>query len=114
MKVLESGHLYELENFDKPENRGQYLQFIDKRLSHNGNPQSSELILVTIHDGTTNEDVLKVLIDRIKTLNEKFPCRENSIVITKLEESLMWLNHRTELRKAQGVEGTASNHKESL
>lgn len=38
-------------------------------------------------------------------LQNKFSCRENAIVITKLEEALMWLNKRTEDRKQRGVEG---------
>lgn len=61
--------------------------------------------LVTVNDGTTNEEVLAVLIDRLNYLNGIFPCRENAIVITKLEESLMWLNKRTADRKNRGVEG---------
>lgn len=38
-------------------------------------------------------------------LNKKFPCRENSLVITKLEEALHWLAHRKANREARGVEG---------
>ena len=60
--------------------------------------------LITANDGTTNEELLSVLIDRMSYLQGKFPCRENAIVITKLEESLMWLNKRTEDRKKRGVE----------
>ena len=56
-------------------------------------------------NGITNEALLAVLIDRLGLLNKKFPCRENSIVITKLEESLMWLEKRTKDRIARGVEG---------
>ena len=62
-------------------------------------------------DGVTNEEVLRVLIHRLQFLNEKwmegkFRCRENSVAITKLEEALMWLNKRTEDRKARKVEAT--------
>ena len=52
-----------------------------------------------------NEEVLEVLIDRMNFLQSKFPCRENAIVITKLEESLMWLNKRTQDRLKRNVEG---------
>lgn len=38
-------------------------------------------------------------------LQNSFPCRENAIVITHLETALLWLNKRTEDRKARGVEG---------
>ena len=36
----------------------------------------------------------------------KFACRENALAITKLDEALHWLNHRTQQREARGVEGT--------
>lgn len=39
-------------------------------------------------------------------LNKKFPCRENSLVVTKLEEALHWLQHRKANRIERGVEGT--------
>jgi len=48
---------------------------------------------------------LEVLLDRMNFLQQKFPCHENAIVITKLEESLMWLNKRTSDRKKRLVEG---------
>jgi len=41
----------------------------------------------------------------IEGLNAKFPCRENSIVITKLEEALHWLEHRKKDRTERKVEG---------
>ena len=41
----------------------------------------------------------------LKYLNEKFPCRENAITITKLEEALMWQQKRTEDRIERNVEG---------
>ena len=47
-------------------------------------------------DGTTLEEMLRVSIERLQDLNGRFPCRENSLAITKMEESLMWLNKRTE------------------
>lgn len=43
----------------------------------------------------------------IKELNVKFPCRENAMVITKLDEALMWSEKRTKDREARGVEGTS-------
>lgn len=100
MKVFKAGHFYELESFEG--HNTQYLQFIDKDPVEEG---STELELV--RDGTTNEEVLEVLIDRLKYLNNKFPCRENDIVILKLEESLMWLNKRTADRVKRNVEGKA-------
>jgi hypothetical protein len=56
-------------------------------------------------NGTTLEEMLRVSIERLQQLNSMFPCREKSVAITKMEEALMWLNKRTENRKARGVEG---------
>jgi len=102
MKILTTGHKYELASFEG--GPAQTLQFIEKRPSVIIGSNALELV----NDGTTNEEVLAVLIDRIQYLNSKFPCRENAIVVTKLEESLMWLNKRTNDRKARGVEGLAA------
>jgi hypothetical protein len=41
----------------------------------------------------------------LEGLNAKFPCRENSMAITKLDECLLWLEKRTNDREARGVEG---------
>lgn len=41
----------------------------------------------------------------LEGLNKNFPCRENSIAITKLQEAELWLDHRTKDREARGVEG---------
>ena len=56
-------------------------------------------------NGLTNEALLDVLIHRLNVLNGKFPCRENALAITKMEEALMWLNQRTTNREKRGVEG---------
>jgi hypothetical protein len=58
-------------------------------------------------NGITNEVLLAVLIDRYRGLQSgKFPCRENAITLTKLEEALMWQYKRTRDREARVVEGT--------
>ena len=105
MKNLTAGHRYELAAFEggKP----QVIQFIEKRMTGENEPAVAGQ-LITVNDGTTNEEVRAVLIDRLQFLQAKAPCRENAIVITKLEESLMWLNKRTADRQARGVEGTAA------
>lgn len=101
MNIITTGHKYELASFEG--GTPQTLQFIEKVPVAEGSKE-----LRTVNDGTTNEEVLKVLIDRLQYLNGKFPCRENAIVITKLEESLMWLNKRTADRLARSVEGKAA------
>ena len=99
MKVLVEAHRYELENFEDKEGNGQELQFIQKEDKGDGNG------FVTVSDGTTNEEVLEVLIDRLTGLNSKFPCKENSVAITHIETALLWLNKRTSDRMKRGVEG---------
>ena len=98
MTVLTEGHSYLLGNFENPDLEKQPLQFIHKETTDDGSK--------TIANRTTNEEVLRILIDRMYYLQKKQPCRENSIVITNLEESLMWLEKRTADRIARGVEGT--------
>lgn len=109
MKVLRKGHRYELENFENKDVKGQEIQFIEKEVSTLKNESDTTFSasqLVTINDGTTNEEVLEVLIDRLTYLSEKLPSRETSIAITKLQEALMWLNKRTQDRIKRNVEGT--------
>lgn len=100
MKVLRPGHRYQLANFEEDPLFAQVIQFIEKE----PDPQNP-LQFKTVFNGTTNEDVLEVLIDRINTMNKKVPCRENAIVLTHLETALLWLHKRTEDRKKRGVEG---------
>lgn len=58
-------------------------------------------------NGITHEVLLAILIDRFQGFQRgKYACRENAIVLTKLEESLFWLHSRTKQRAARGVEGT--------
>lgn len=56
-------------------------------------------------NGVTSEALLAILIHRTDVLNKRFPCRENAIAITKMQEALMWFEKRTADRKARGVEG---------
>jgi len=100
-RVVSPGHLYELENFEVNLNdQYQTIRFIEK-VPATDDPTK----LVTVMNGTTNEEVLKVLIHRMGVINGKFPCRENSLAITKMDEALMWLEERTRKRLARGVEG---------
>lgn len=99
MKVEVEGHVYLVNNFDNKDTQ-QVIEFINKAPVEEG---STELKLV--NDGTTNEEILEVLINRLNYLQAKFPCKENAIVITKLEESLMWLEKRTSDRIKRNVEG---------
>lgn len=61
-------------------------------------------------NGIQNEEVLELEILRLRALNDRFPCRENSIAITHIEAALLWLRERTRVRQAQGVEGVNVAH----
>lgn len=107
MKVLTPGHLYELAWFEEPtqelldnEGPGQRIQFIEKRqVPPHGNFE-------TVNNGTTNEEVLAMMIDRMESLNAKLPNFYTSSAIGLLRMTLDLLNQRTAERKARNVEGT--------
>lgn len=94
MKVIEEGHIYQLESYEGMIN--QELKFISKKDG------------LIVHDGTTNEEVVKVLIDRITTLQNNLPCIENVLAVMYLEYVLECLDDRTQDRKERNVEGTGN------
>lgn len=58
-------------------------------------------------NGAFVEGVIQAAIGRLQHYQDgKFKCRENALAITKLEEALHWLEHRTAEREARAVEGT--------
>jgi hypothetical protein len=102
MKCLDDCHTYLLDNFLHteiyPHGKG-LLRFYEMR-------EDGKRIT-----GVTNEEVLKVLIHRLKFLNKewqggKFCCAENEMAIDHLEQALELLNARTRDRVGRGVEGT--------
>lgn len=56
-------------------------------------------------NGCKVDDVVIFARDRIAEFNKDFPCRENALVLTKLDEAIMWLDARTKDRTKRGVEG---------
>ena len=57
-------------------------------------------------NGCHQEDLLAIVIHRLQGFQTgPFKCRENALALTKLEEALHWLNHRTARRVSRGVEG---------
>jgi hypothetical protein len=58
-------------------------------------------------NGISNEALLAIVEDRLLGFQSgEYSCRENALALTKLQESMHWLNHRTRNRVARGVEGT--------
>ena len=57
-------------------------------------------------NGCHNEDLLAIVVHRLQCFQDgPFACRENALALTKIEEALHWLRHRTNSREARGVEG---------
>lgn len=88
---IDHGHIYSIAD-------GQHIRFMKK--------VDGKLV----YEGTTNEELIEVLIDRITKLNAKFPCFENVNAIAHLGGALNILNERTKKRLAQGVEGKDIAH----
>ena len=63
-------------------------------------------------NGAFVEDVLLACLERMRFYqgesedgSGRFRCRENALIITKVEEAIHWSNHRTAERERRGVEG---------
>lgn len=57
-------------------------------------------------NGATNEALLAILIHRLECFQAgPFPCRENALALTKLQEAMMWLHARTRERISRHVDG---------
>lgn len=58
-------------------------------------------------NGCHQEDLLAIVIHRLEGFQSGgFACRENALALTKIQEAMHWLNHRTTDRRSRGVEGT--------
>jgi hypothetical protein len=58
-------------------------------------------------NGVHNEDLLAIVAHRLQGFQSgPYSCRENSLALTKIQEGLHWLRHRTDARESRGVEGT--------
>lgn len=60
-----------------------------------------------VPNGITVEALLAICQDRLEGWQDgPYRCRENAIALTKIQEALHWLQHRTLDRMRRGVEGT--------
>lgn len=58
-------------------------------------------------NGISGEALLAIVKDRLECFQKgPYACRENALALTKIDEALHWLHHRTRERVARGVEGT--------
>jgi len=56
-------------------------------------------------NGVQALDMLEYTKCLFQSLNEAFPCRENALTITKIEEAIHWQEARTKDRLRRSVEG---------
>lgn len=57
----------------------------------------------------TEEALLAIVADRLQSFQAgPYACRENAIALTKVQEAMHWLHHRTRERMQRGVEGTST------
>lgn len=94
MKVIERGHIYELDQLDVPDNvniNPETLTFVNraKRSGH------------TKHPGTTCQEVLRALINRVEHLDEEIPWKANGELIQHLRMALILFEARALIRKTQ-------------
>ncbi|MEE9354357.1 MAG: hypothetical protein V3U75_02085 [Methylococcaceae bacterium] len=77
------------------------VPFSESRISFQNGPVKESGI-----NGCHHEDLIAVVIHRLQSFQAgDFKCRENALALTKLEEALHWLGHRTTARQNRGVEG---------
>lgn len=100
MKAVIPAHRYELLNFESDGSLNQILQFIHKAKDE----KTGEF--VTIKNGTTNEEVISCVIDRITHLNQLTPSSYNEEAVLHLNKALEALIARTADRVEREVEGT--------
>ena len=91
MKAVDPGRVYEL-------SAGNGLVFLQK--------DEGKLV----RQGTTNEEVLEVLIDRVTDAYQALPCQETIRALFLLREALATFHARTDRRVGANVEGTHRPH----
>jgi hypothetical protein len=91
MKVVETGCSYELA-------AGCCLSFVRSRVGGTARP------------GTTNEEVIEVLLDRIIEAYQHVPSRESALALHFLRRALAAFQLRTSRRVYAHVEGTRLPH----
>lgn len=88
MKVLDPGHLYELNLLDA-DVRGSTgtaeFRFV-KRVG-DSNPEPA-------YEGVTTQEVLRALVDRTKYVDGQRPSVANKLVLSNLRQALRWLEVR--------------------
>lgn len=85
MTVLDPGHLYKLQSYDG--DIAILLQFMKR--TGEGYPGNN-----CSYTGTNCQEVIRVLIDRVKYLNGQVPDPRNTKIISMLRHCLYWFEER--------------------
>lgn len=99
MKVIDAAHLYELGYNVDHEREPQRIQFVKKEMV--------EGKLKLIEDGTTTEQVIDMLINRLGVLGDRLPDHYTKAARYFLRQASHALQERTKDREHRGVEGTS-------
>lgn len=101
-------HKYEITGFDTSGN--------SSKTGENGYAHSYSRMVVLFqngpvpevgNNGVTEQALLAVVIDRLRSFQSgPYPCRENALALTKLEEAMHWMHARTLERTRRGVQGS--------
>lgn len=103
--IIEDGHSYSIPQYKVIEGEG--LKEINKKLGISfvrGSKREEDLIIP--QEGTLHEHLLAVMIHDLKLKNDLVRSKETSMVITKLEEALMWQQKRSIDRARRDVQET--------
>jgi hypothetical protein len=90
-------HHYHIEIHGAPAQFATHIRFQNGPIGENG------------PNGISNEAMLAIVADRLECFQKgQYACRENALALTKIQEAMHWLHHRTRERVARGVEGTSN------
>lgn len=85
---------------------GGWVEAVGIRIDWQDGPRRLEDGSMAEATGAFIEDLLTIAVERMEFYQaSKFACRENAIIITKLQEAQHWARHRREDRARRGVLG---------
>jgi hypothetical protein len=97
MKIIDPGHKYELLCLDGK--LKQTLQFVKRFDRHHPENYPGNF---NAHPGTTLQDVIRCLLNRVRYLQNQIPCPENEILLGNLQQCLWVLENRALRRHGLG------------
>lgn len=89
MRVADPGHVYEVDCLDG----GSPQRIVFVKREGPGYPFN-----VGHHAGTNCQEVIRVLVDRVKYLQRQIPCAENELIIDHLRATLRLFEERAAFR----------------